>query len=95
MAECCLCNVVLEIEAEDGIEFSTAETQAAAVLQLGDALIIRSPELPYAGPYTVTPSRQTQTLSTRGFAMTEDVVVEPIPQNYGLVTYNGRILTIS
>lgn len=95
MAECCLCNVVLEIEAEGGIDFSVDDSQDEVILEPGNAIIIRDPDLPYEGPYTVTPSRQTQTLSTRGFAMTEDVVVEPIPQNYGLVTYNGRILTIS
>lgn len=95
MAECCLCNVVLEIAAEDGIEFSIGDSQAAAVLEIGNPLIIRDPDPPYEGPYTVTPSAQRQTLVTRGYAMTGNVIIEPIPQNYGLVTYNGRILTIS
>lgn len=95
MAECCLCNVVLEIAAEDGIDFSVADSQAAAVLEIGNPLIIRDPDPPYEGPYTVTPSASRQTLFTRGYAMTGNVVIEPIPQNYGLVTYNGRILTIS
>ena len=50
---------------------------------------------PYSGPYTVTPGRNAQVLETRGKIMTENVTVEPIPQNYGLVTWNGSILTIS
>ena len=95
MAECCLCNVVLEIAAEDGIEFSVADNQDTAVLELGNPLIIRDPDPPYEGPYTVTPSASQQTLVTRGYAMTGNVVIEPIPQNYGLVTYNGSIITIS
>lgn len=95
MAECCLCNVVLEIAAEDGIEFSIADNQDTAVLRIGNPLIIRDPDPPYEGPYTVTPSASRQTLATRGYAMTGNVVIEPIPQNYGLVSYNGSIITIS
>ena len=95
MAECCLCNVVLEIAAEDGIEFSVADNQDTAVMEIGNPLIIRDPDPPYEGPYTVTPSAQRKTLVTRGYAMTGNVIIEPIPQNYGLVTYNGSIITIS
>lgn len=50
---------------------------------------------PYDGPYTVTPGRDAQVLETRGKIMTENVTVEPIPPNYGLVTWNGSVLTIS
>ena len=95
MAECCLCNVVLEIEAEGGIEFSIDDSQDEVVLEPGNAIIIRDPDPPYEGPYTVTPSASRQTLVTRGYAMTGNVVIEPIPQNYGLVSYNGSIITIS
>lgn len=49
----------------------------------------------YAGPYAVTPTTSTQTLSTSGKTMTDDVVVNPIPSNYGLITWNGAILTVS
>lgn len=49
----------------------------------------------YQGPFEVTPSGQTQTLGTRGFHMPHNVVVNPIPSNYGLITWNGSILTVS
>lgn len=49
----------------------------------------------YPGPYEVTPTQQTQTLPTTGFIMGHDVVVNPIPQNYGLITWNGSVLTVS
>ena len=49
----------------------------------------------YTGPTTVTPSGQTQTLHTRDTVLTSDITVEPIPSNYGLVTWNGRTLKIS
>lgn len=50
---------------------------------------------PYTGDYTVTPTGETQTLSTAGLMMTENVTVNPIPSNYGLITWNGSTLTVS
>ena len=49
----------------------------------------------YAGPYTVTPSEETQVLPTQGMAMANNVTVNPIPSNYGLITWNGSTLTVS
>ena len=53
------------------------------------------PPQPYEGAYTVTPSGSTQTLSTAGMKMTGNVVVNPIPSNYGLITWNGSTITVS
>ena len=49
---------------------------------------------PYEGEYTIIPSRFRQTLQTCGKSMLENIVIEPIPNNYGLITYNGFELTI-
>lgn len=49
----------------------------------------------YTGEYEVTPSAETQTLNTDGLRLTRNVTVNPIPQNYGLITYNGAVLTVS
>lgn len=49
----------------------------------------------YEGPYEATPTQFTQTLSTEGFTMAQNVIIHPIPSNYGLITYNGSILTVS
>lgn len=49
----------------------------------------------YEGDYAVTPSGSEQILRTNGLRMTGDITVAPIPQNYGLVTWNGAFLTIS
>ena len=50
---------------------------------------------PYPGPFEVTPSEETQILQTSGMSMAANVVVNPIPQNYGLITYNGSTITVS
>lgn len=45
---------------------------------------------------TVTPTQSTQTVSAdAGYGGLGTVTVNPIPSNYGLVTYNGSILTVS
>lgn len=49
----------------------------------------------YVGPYEVTPSGVAQTLATAGRRMASDVTVQPIPSNYGLVTWDGSTLTVS
>ncbi len=50
---------------------------------------------PYTGEYEVTPSRETQVLNTEGLKTTANIVINPIPSNYGLVTWNGSVLTVS
>lgn len=49
----------------------------------------------YEGPYTVTPTNQTQTLQTQGLIMDGVVTIDPIPSNYGLITWDGSVLTVS
>ena len=50
---------------------------------------------PYTGAYEVTPSEETQTLETENKRMTGNVTINPIPSNYGLIGWNGSILTVS
>ena len=49
----------------------------------------------YDGPMEVTPTQETQTLSTTMKSVLGDIVVNPIPNNYGLITWNGSTLTVS
>ena len=50
---------------------------------------------PYTGDYEVTPSSEEQVLLTNGLRMTDNVTVKPIPSNYGLITWNGSVITVS
>lgn len=49
----------------------------------------------YDGETHFTPTREAQTVHTAGTIVDEDIIVEPIPQNYGLITWNGSSLTVS
>lgn len=60
-------------------------------------LTIPSAVLPpsYEGEYEVTPSEETQTLATDSLYMRGNITINPIPSNYGLITWNGSTLTVS
>ena len=49
----------------------------------------------YQGPYEVIPSGEMQILQTMNKTMAQNVIVKPIPDNYGLISWNGSILTVS
>ena len=49
----------------------------------------------YDGPMEITPTQETQTLDTAMKWVLGDIVVNPIPSNYGLITWNGSTLTVS
>lgn len=55
------------------------------------------PVLPesYRGETTVTPSAEEQTLLTEGLVVPHNITIAPIPNNYGLITWNGVSLTVS
>jgi len=49
----------------------------------------------YEGNYIFTPSRETQTVPTADKILEQDIVINPIPKNYGLITWNGSSLRVS
>lgn len=49
----------------------------------------------YTGPYSFTPSEAEQVIDIAYKQAISDIVVDPIPQNYGRITWNGSVLTVS
>lgn len=49
---------------------------------------------PYDGAYEYTPTEEVQTISIAGHKATENIIINPIPSNYGKVTWTGTALTI-
>lgn len=49
----------------------------------------------YDGEYEITPTQQTQTIPINGLLAADDITVNPIPSNYGLITWDGSTLTVS
>ena len=48
--------------------------------------------VPYSGEHVVTPTKETQTLATHGLKMISDVTINPIPNNYARMSWDGTIL---
>ena len=57
--------------------------------------IIQNETDTYEGPYEVTPTQETQYLYTDQKLMADNVTINPIPSNYGLITWDGSVLTVS
>lgn len=49
----------------------------------------------YAGPYEYTPSAEEQVVEISGKRATQNITVGAIPQNYGLITWDGTTITVS
>lgn len=77
---------------ENKVSFSVTDTNSATFTAEQGIPIYPSA---YTRAYEVTPSNERQTLPTEGLMMSHDVVINPIPSNYGLITWNGSTLTVS
>ena len=77
------------------VEFSSEDFMCA--FQTADAFVCEfgGGGSDYEGQYIVTPSQQTQTLPTANKTLSQNVTVNPIPSNYGKITWDGRVLTVS
>lgn len=59
-----------------------------------DSLIAEQLDV-YEGGYVVTPTEETQILQTANLKLTDNITINPIPSNYGRITWNGSVLTVS
>ena len=49
----------------------------------------------FPGPYEYTPSSEEQTVPIAYLMASQDIKINPIPSNYGLITWNGSTITVS
>lgn len=49
----------------------------------------------YQGAYEFTPTTQTQTVQTANKVLLENITINPIPSDWGHITWNGSVLTVS
>lgn len=74
------------------VTLHVAESDGALLHVGGEIYSVETP--PYEGEYIVTPNENTQTLETRGKRLAQNVIVEPIPSNYGRISYSGSVITV-
>lgn len=49
----------------------------------------------YHGEYEITPSADTQTMQTMNKRLSQNIIIKPIPNNYGLIGWDGSVLTVT
>lgn len=49
----------------------------------------------YDGDYEFTPTDEPQTIAIENKRATQNITINPIPSNYGLITWDGATLTVS
>lgn len=49
----------------------------------------------YDGEHEITPGESEQTLETSGSYLENNIIIKPIPSNYGHITWDGSKLTIT
>lgn len=62
--------------------------------QFGEVIISHDVDW-YDGPYEFTPTQETQTVEIAQKAAYQNITINPIPWNYGLITWDGSALTVS
>ena len=81
-------------ESEQQYDLTVIETNIP--IQVGvETPIVASIVPEYDGDYDITPTSTTQVFQTNGKKITHDFIVEPIPSNYGLITWDGSTITVS
>ena len=80
------------IQAKVNINFNTQPLQTSTGTPVARIYVERPL---YEGPVEVTPSENTQILETNNFRMGDNITINPIPSNYGLITWNGAFITVS
>lgn len=87
-----LLDVELSVE-----EYSFEISEEAAVdLDMDTAIVVNHiVGDQYDGPYEFTPTQETQIVAIELKTATQDITINPIPSNYGLIAWDGSVLTVS
>lgn len=75
------------------IDITLATQPETIIADIGEFTIIDREA--YTGAYVFTPTEDTQTVEIKDRAASENITINPIPSNYGLITWNGTTLTVS
>lgn len=76
------------------IPMRVASSNVSIPMHLGIAFSVVDADI-YDGEYVFVPSEETQTVLTQNKYLEDNIVINPIPSNYGKITYNGSVITVS
>lgn len=49
----------------------------------------------YDGPYIIEPTQKTVVVPTAGKTLSKNIIINPLPSCYGLIEWDGNVLTVS
>ena len=82
--------------AESAVEFQVDAQANAVSLAVGVGLAINVSTFPdYDGAYEFTPTDSEQTIAIENMVARQNIIINPIPNNWGRITWNGAVLTVS
>ena len=84
--------ITLDIDSLDAVLGLETDDELSLSVEGG---YIGGTEREYRGSYYVRPAPMEQVLETTGKVMAHDVTIGAIPNNYGLITWGGSVLTVS
>ena len=88
--------LILEVIPEDGgLDMEVGDDEEQLALDVGEGVIVSEGFPVYEGEVHVTPGTETTVLETQYRTVMDRITVDPIPRNWGLITYNGRTITVS
>ena len=79
--------------AEQTISISNEQTEQTVTAEK-ESILVQNAIL-YEGPFEFTPTEEAQTIEMDGYRAEQNLTINPIPSNYGLITWNGSTLTVS
>ena len=91
MSSCCCASLTVS---ESGSAALRVVDDSALALGVGGSMYAVGPPF-YEGSYDITPSGERQVVHMDGMRASGDLVIEPIPSNYGLITWDGSTITVS
>lgn len=85
------------VRIRSGTPIRIESVTGANTLEMADVKMERMsyPAKRYDGSYDFTPSDEEQVIAISGQIAEQNIVIHPIPQNYGRVAWDGNTLTVS
>ena len=85
--------ITLTVSTNDAVTLNVAGSESVGLAAEPHIVVDRS--IIYDGAYEWTPSESVQTIEIANKKALDNIIINPIPQNYGLITWNGSTLTVS
>lgn len=85
--------IKLTVNTNDAVTLNVAGTESVGLS--AEPYIVVDRTIVYDGSYEWTPTDEIQTIEIAGKKAIDHIKINPVPQNYGLITYDGSGIRVS